>query len=108
MNSGRIFSLRTAIAAVATVCAVAAVGLILFKPWAQRGFEVAAAKPVGRYCLIKPGKHRTHCEGEDTGPRDPVLAAIKTVTQQGAALMPPLTTRIVLPALYPTQPEEPL
>ena len=84
MNSrGRFFSLRIAIAAVATVCAVAAVGLILFKPWAQRGFEVAAAKPVGRYCLIKPGEHRTHCEGEDTGPRDPVLAAIKTMTQQG-------------------------
>nr|QFX76696.1 hypothetical protein [Pseudomonas putida] len=38
---------------------------------------------MGRYCLIKPGEHHTHCEGEDAGPRDPVLAAIKTMTQQG-------------------------
>lgn len=80
---GRFFSLRTAITAVATVCAVAAFCLILFKPWIQHGFVVAAAKPVGRYCLIKPGEHRTHCEGEDTGPRDPVLAAIKTMSQLG-------------------------
>lgn len=84
MNSrGRFFSLRTAIAAVATVCAVAVVGLILIKPGAQRGFEVAAAQSVGRYCLIKPGEYRAHCEGEAAGPRDPVLAAIKTMTQQG-------------------------
>lgn len=80
---GRIFCLRTAFAAVATVCALAAAGLVLFKLGAQQRQEVAASKPVGRYCLIKPGEHRTHCEGEDTGPRDPVLAAIKTMTQQG-------------------------
>lgn len=34
-------------------------------------------KVVGRYCLIKPGERRPHCDGEGAGPTDPVLSAIK-------------------------------
>ena len=35
------------------------------------------AKVVGRYCLIKPGERRPHCDGESVAPTDPMLSAIK-------------------------------
>lgn len=80
-NPRRLRSWRTALAAFATVSAAA--GLIMFKPVAQPHFGAAVSKPLGRYCLIKPGKRHTHCEGQDASPRDPVLAAIKTMREQG-------------------------
>lgn len=37
-------------------------------------------KVVGRYCLIRPGEVRPHCDGEGDSPKDPMLSAIKQMS----------------------------
>jgi hypothetical protein len=37
-------------------------------------------KIVGRYCLIRPGEVRPHCDGEGDSPKDPMLSAIKQMS----------------------------
>lgn len=48
--------------------------------------QLKSDKPVGHYCLVKPGERRPHCEGNEA-PADPVLAALKEMDQGGAGKM---------------------
>lgn len=41
-------------------------------------------KVVGRYCQIKPGERRPHCDGKDVAPTDPMLLAIKQMNESGS------------------------
>jgi len=52
-------------------------GFLLPLPKAAPQLAGQDVKVVGRYCLIKPGERRPHCEGEEATPRDPMLSAIK-------------------------------
>jgi hypothetical protein len=52
-------------------------GFLLPLPKVAPQFTGQDVKVVGRYCLIKPGERRPHCEGEDGALRDPMLSAIK-------------------------------
>lgn len=70
-----------------------AVGLIMDSSRPGQGYEASTPRPVGRYCLVKPGALRPHCEGVPANQRDPVLAAIKIMNQQGE----PATMASVLP-----------
>ncbi|PMV89766.1 MULTISPECIES: hypothetical protein [unclassified Pseudomonas] len=52
-------------------------GFLLPLPKAAPQFAGQDVKVVGRYCLIKPGERRPHCDGEEAAPTDPMLSAIK-------------------------------
>ncbi|MBJ2258847.1 hypothetical protein [Pseudomonas psychrophila] len=58
---------------------VLAVGAAFLLPLSKPALLTAANefKVVGRYCLIKPGEPRPHCDGEGGVPKDPMLSAIK-------------------------------
>nr|WP_140896046.1 hypothetical protein [Pseudomonas caspiana] len=68
------------IAGLATLSVSAlAVGAGFLLPLPKAAPQIAGhdGKVIGRYCLIKPGERRPHCEGEDVAPTDPMLSAIK-------------------------------
>lgn len=67
-------------------------GLCVLTLWAMD--EVSSSPPplsgggkiVGRYCLIKPGAGKGHCEGSEAPLVDPVLAAIEAMKAEGGGL----------------------
>jgi hypothetical protein len=68
------------IAGLATLSVSAlAVGAGFLLPLVKSAPQLASqdVKVVGRYCLIKPGERRPHCDGEDAALTDPMLSAIK-------------------------------
>jgi len=66
------------IAGLATLSVSAlAVGVGFLLPKAAPQLAGPEVKVIGRYCLIKPGERRPHCDGEEAGPTDPMLSAIK-------------------------------
>jgi hypothetical protein len=60
-------------------------GFLLPLPKAGSQFVGHDAKVVGRYCLIKPGERRPHCDGEDAAPTDPMLSAIKQMKDSASS-----------------------
>lgn len=73
MNSRLIAGLATLSVSALAVGA----GFLLPLPKAAPQFAAQDVKIVGRYCLIKPGERRPHCEGVEAAPTDPMLSAIK-------------------------------
>lgn len=59
-----------------------AVGATLLLPHATPAPSTSTKdfKVVGRYCLIRPGEVRPHCDGVGESPKDPMLSAIKQMS----------------------------